>query len=225
MKNKTVNRSVFWGAVLILAALLLILDGAGFSLAEGFGAFRMIAAVLFAAWFIYDLIRLRFARVFFPLAFLFITVKPLVADALGKPVESLISSWLVLLAALLLTVGVNLILPKNDHTKSPNTRKIGNSTMYIYANDPQTCTVAENLGNVKVYTVNRDEYTGGGTIEVCGNLGDVTIYLPASWTVNAVTSDNLGYVYIPKQDADADRDKIITLNIHDNLGRVQVVFD
>lgn len=228
MKNNNVSRSVFWGAVLILAALILILEGAGVALPANIGAFRIIAAVLCAAWFVYDVIKLRFARIFFPLAFLFIALEPLIADALGDPNGNgdLLSTWTVLLAALLLTVGFKMLLPKSDgYEKAPNTRKIGNSTLYVNANDPQTCIVKDNLGNVKVYTVNRDEYTGGGTVEICNNLGDVTVYLPASWTVNAVSTDNLGYVYIPDQGENTDRTKIINLSIHNNLGRVQVVFD
>ncbi|MBQ9543768.1 MAG: hypothetical protein IJV00_01420 [Clostridia bacterium] len=228
MKKLNVSRSVFWGAVLILAALILILEGAGVSLGTNIGPIRIIAAVLFAAWFIYDAIKMRFARIFFPLAFLFIAIEPVIANAVGDPNGNgnLINNWVVLLAALLLTVGLKMLLPKSDgYEKAPNTRKLGNSTLYVNANDPSTCLIKDNLGNVKVFTVNRDEYAGGGKIEICDNLGDVTVYLPLVWTINAVTTDNLGYVYVPKQDQNADRNKIITLSIHNNLGRVQIIQD
>ncbi len=220
MKNN-VSRSVFWGLVLVIAAVLLILEGVGVPLGAGMTPLRIVAGVLLLAWVVYDLVKARFARIFFPLAFLFIVFKPVIAAAAGR--EDLISDWVVLLAALFLTVGVKLLIPGKDKSLPSNGRRLGNSSVYLDANDPQTCNVCDNLGNIVVYTVNREKYAGNGIVRVHDNLGDITLHLPADWRVNANTHDNLGYVFIPVQPNPGD--KSIALEIYDNLGRVTVVFD
>ncbi len=223
MKKTGLSRSVFWGMVLILTAALLILNGFGISLGEGFTPVRIIAGVLLVAWILYDLFRVKIERIFFPLAFLFLIYEPLIARWVGREGEDLLSAWIVLLCALLLTIGVNLIKGSRTSGKEKNSKHIGNSTLYLDANDPDACVVKENLGNVTVYFVNAENYRGGATLHVQNNLGEITLHVPSDWTVTTDASDNLGQVRIPERDVVSD--KVLHLKIHDNLGRIRVLFD
>ena len=67
---------IFWGFLLILAAALLICDGLGIltGFTDTFGgvsAVRVVLGVLMLAWLFSDLFKGHFAKIFFPLAFLF----------------------------------------------------------------------------------------------------------------------------------------------------------
>ncbi|MBO7400860.1 MAG: hypothetical protein J6U75_06605 [Clostridia bacterium] len=232
--DKRSFRPAFWGIVLVLAAVVLILDGVGVSFGFGITPWRIIIGVILAAWLVYEIVKLKFTDIFFPLAFLFITFKEPIANALGKTEGNFISSWIVLLAALLLTIGFKSIF-KPKHTVTVNGKeyeiaggnstggKIGRQTLYFDASDLSGAVVRENLGDVEVFITNREAYDGSGLITVTENLGRVTLHIPAEWNVVTQSSENLGNVNIPQRDVEGD--KAVTLVITQNLGNIRVIFD
>ena len=232
-KKRLITSSVFWGTVLVLAAVVLILDGLGIKFADGlFTPLRIIGGVLLLSWLIYEIVRLRFTNVFFPLAFLFLVMEEPIAALMGRTEDNrdLISNWLVLLAALLLTIGFKAIFRRshiievNGHSVDVGgKKKLGTVEVYLDPNDVDNCKVCDNLGTVNVYVVNRDQYNGNGLISVSDNVGQVIIHLPEDWNVITQVSDNLGHVSIPPQTQ--NHEKSITLAVSDNLGQISVVFD
>lgn len=227
MEKKRLRFSpIFWGLVLITAAVLLILDGVGVGLGEGIGPVRIILGVGFFAWFLYELIRLRISAIFFPLAFLFITFKKPIAALIGKDGSKLISNWTVLLAALLLTIGFIVLLPKRK--KQPENKvKVGNrfgtSTIYLDSTDLNGATVADIFGSAQVYFTNRESYAGGGVVNICDNMGNIVVHVPGDWQVITTASDNLGNVSVPEHEGVAG--KSLELRITDNMGKITVVFE
>lgn len=224
MKNSNVKtrfRPIFWGVVFICAAAILILDAVGVQLGYGITPWRIILGVLLLGWVVYELIQLKFASVFFPLAFLFLVFEAPLGHALGKG-DDLISTWVVLLAALLLTVGVGMLAP--NRTVLNSGKRIGKAGVYLDAGkDLSDACVHDNLGDVQVYITNRDAYDGNGVITVTDNLGKVTLRIPGTWQVCTQISDNLGKVDVPPQDYPCS--KSITLVVHDNVGTVTVIFE
>ena len=220
MKKTLFTRSLFWGLVLILTAAVLILDGIGISFGQGITPVRIIFGILLLALTIYEIVRLKFSYIFFPLAFLFLLFEEPLAWALGKD-GSLISNRTVLLAALLLTIGAALLSPKQKGIKK--IKVMGNTTLYFDASDMSNCRINDNMGQVYAYVVNKEAYVGGGVITVTDNLGSVVLHIPSEWNVITETSDNLGKISIPPQDG--NREKSITLIVTDNVGVVSVVFD
>ncbi|MBR7092154.1 MAG: hypothetical protein IKI50_03225 [Clostridia bacterium] len=230
-QNRTFHPA-FWGIVLILAAVVLILDGVGVGFGLGITPWRILAGVLLAAWLVYEIVKLNFTDVFFPLAFLFIAFKEPIATAFGRE-DGLISSWVVLLAALLLTIGFKEIFKRKPvvsvngqeytvpHDQSGG--KIGRQTLYFDAADLSRAVVSKNLGYVEVFINNREAYTGGGTITVTENLGMLDIHIPADWDVVTQASENLGRVNIPPRNISGSRS--VTLVITENLGQINVIFD
>ena len=199
MKNSNVKtrfRPIFWGLVFICAAALIILDAVGVNFGEGITPWRIILGVLLLGWVVYEIVQLKFASVFFPLAFLFLVFEAPIGLWIGKG-EDLISTWLVLLVALLLTLGVGMLLP--NRTVFNSNKRMGRSTVYLDA--------AKDLESA----------------HIGDNLGSVTLRIPGTWMVATQISDNVGKVNVPPQDYPCS--KSITLVVRDNVGTVSVVFE
>lgn len=224
MKKYTVKTrtSIFWGLVLVGAAVLLILNGIGVSLGYGVSVWRIILGVLCLAWLVDTLAERRFTEIPFPLAFLFLVFETPIAYAAGFEDGNIISDWTVILAALLLTIGLKALF--HDREGKLRLSNASSSTIYLDGGDLASAEIRDNLGSVNAYITNRDAYEGGGTVTIKDNLGKVVIHIPANWNVVTDCHDNLGSVSVADQE-DGVFDKSITLAIRDNLGAVKVVFD
>lgn len=102
-------KKVFWGISFIAIAVFIIVYQMGLISSE-ISIWNVILGVLFGCALICGIISLSFGGIFFPLAFLW----ALFGEAIGLPE---ISIWILLLAALLLTIGFCIIFPKKkkDH--------------------------------------------------------------------------------------------------------------
>ena len=226
-KFRTFFRPAFWGIVLILAAVVLVLDGVGVSLGAGMTPWRIVGAVFLDGWLICEIVRLKFTNIFFPAAFLFLVLEEPIAIWMGRGEDAtdLIANWVVLVAALLLTIGTKAIFhPKHDEDgyKVAGGR-IGSQTYYFDATDLSGAVVANRVGPTEVYLTNCEAYTGGGTIKVRDTVGPVTLHIPDDWHVVTEATDVIGNVTIPPQDGVARC--TVTLNVKDAVGGVTVVFD
>ena len=224
MKNSKAiwTRSIFWGLVLVGVAVVLIMDGLGYTLGAGIGLWQVLGGIILVSLIIERLVKGKVAYIFFPLAFLFILFEAPLANALGKG-SDLISNWTVLLAAALLTGGVAILIPHRDKETGAVTQgHVGNATLYFDAADLSNCRINGKLGRTLVYFTNKEAYDGNGVISVSDNLGQVTLYIPGEWNVVTTGGDNLGRVHVPPQTASGD--KTITLSVSDNLGVVDVLF-
>ena len=225
--------ALVWGLILVLAAVVLILDDAGVPVEFGwFSPWRIILGFLLFAWLVYEVIRLKFTDLFFPIAFLFILFQKPLAETVKYGKERFVSPWIVLLAALLLTIGFKILFkPKREVTFNGHTigigrgedKKVGDQTMYFDASDLANLQIREHIGTVDVYLSNKEAYTGDGKITVTENLGIVKLHLPVEWNVVTLTKENLGKVTVP--DHEATGEQSITLVITQNLGEVTVVFE
>ena len=225
--------ALVWGFVLVLAAVVLILDDAGVPIGFKVSPWRIILGVALFAWLVYEIIRLRFTEVFFPIAFLFILFQKPLAEEIKYGKERFLSPWVVLLAALLLTIGCKILFRNrgevivNGHRiasgKSTGGGKVGDQTVYFDASDLSDVRIREHIGTVEVFISNPEAYNGEGEITISENLGIVKLHLPNEWNVVTYTKENLGKVSIP--DHEATGDKSITLAITENLGEISVIFE
>lgn len=100
------SKNIFWGVFLVLAAVFLIVSQLG--LVEGVGVVSILFGILFFALLIDGLVRGSIGTVLFSIAFLCIVFdKPLGIEA--------ITPWAVLGAALLGTIGLNMVFKKKKH--------------------------------------------------------------------------------------------------------------
>lgn len=214
---------IFWGIVLLGGAALLILQDIGVGFGYGITVWRIIAGIFCLAWFIDKLFTLEFAHTIFPLAFEFLIFEAPIAHAIGHKSNNLINDWIVLLAALLATIGLGILLPSKKQKVNGHEVLPGNSTLYFDAADLSTAAIHDNLGNVNAYITNRDAYTGNGVIHIKDNLGKIKLHLPQEWNIILESHDNLGSVSAPEQ-KDGVYTHSITVNVHDNLGSISIVY-
>ncbi|MCM1244811.1 MAG: hypothetical protein NC293_04105 [Roseburia sp.] len=106
--NKTKKDNVFWGVLFLLAAVYIIINNFGF--APDINVMKVIVAVLCAVVFFKSLFRVEFGGMLFSLAILAI----LFDDELGI---TAITPWPVLVAALLGSIGLNMIFGNHTGTK------------------------------------------------------------------------------------------------------------
>ncbi|MBQ7647009.1 MAG: hypothetical protein IJS94_07055 [Clostridia bacterium] len=221
---KSKFRPVFWGAVLIIAAVMIILGQTGVipvSDTSWFAWWRIVLGALFGGWFIFELVQLNISSIFFPLAFAFMVFQAPLTKAVGKEGDTLISNWLVLLIALLLTIGFSMLMPSRN--KTLNTTFGRKNVYYDAGKDLRDACIHDSVGNIEVYITNRNAYDGFGVIRVADNVGRINIHIPPTWQVAVQAEGNLGEVEIPDQNFNAS--KGITLVVKDNMGRIRVVFD
>lgn len=112
--NKIKTGNIFWGVLLILAAVYIIINNFGF--APDVNVVKLVIAILCVITFFKSLYGLEFGGILFSLAILAI----LFDDELGI---TAITPWPVLIAALLGSIGLGMIFGNN--TRSHRKRKSG----------------------------------------------------------------------------------------------------
>lgn len=197
---------IFWGVLLILSAVLLVVDGLGISLGiYEISAWQIIIGVLFVAWAVKGALSRSAANVVFPLAFLFMLFEGHIARAVGAQSDNLISNWIVLLSALLLTIGLKILIPGRmvkklrsagtyEYSKGGVENAMGHNTAYVDAKDLGTFNVENAMGRMDVYIENADMYAGGGCINVENAAGQTVVYVPADWHIELSTDCAMGSV-------------------------------
>ncbi len=224
------NRLGF-GLLFIACAVFIVLDAIGISLGiiNSIPVVTLIIGALFLAGTLSSFVKLKFGEGFFMLAFTFMIFEKYIARFFKLESENIINNWLVLLVALLLSIGVGLVLPKSSliriSKKSSgktsytykNENNLSGATIYIDCTSFKNETVTNNLGGCKVYFTNVDAYEGDGVLNLENNLGGMVIYVPMQWRINSNIDNSLGSVNIPKGGGDG---KVLTVNGENNLGGI-----
>lgn len=222
MKNKKENKThiriegcrFLWGLLFIVCAVLLLLDafGVGLGFLEGIPLFTVALGILLLAWILKDLIKLKIGHVFFPLAFLFLLFEKHIAGWIGSEEKNLVSNWVVLLAAVLLSSGTALLRPKKLFRRSVKIEdsdsgrnhhaSLGSSTVYIDCTTFEVEQVRNELGACQVFFSNIEQYRGNGTLIVCNELGSMKIHVPSAWKICSSITNELGSLSEPEESAD-----------------------
>lgn len=223
------RNGLFFGIILVCTAVVLILDGLGISIGGADLSFwRIAGGILCLAWLIAEIVDLKFSRIFFPLSFIFLLFEGQIAVWCGAPDTDLISNWIVILAALLLTIGVGTLggnLKKHKTgdgiTKKNFTRA---STVYIDASDLGSYNIENDCGLTHVYIENADRYKGEGVINVENNCGSVVVHIPKEWKVFSNIENSLGSVKIPQHETEPGA-MGVRLAGENNLGSLEIIFE
>lgn len=222
------SSKIFWGIMLIVVAVLLILDAIGIlapisGILGEISLFRVAIGLGLLYFIITRLVKGKIASIFIPLSFIFMLFERNVATVCGLENENIISNWLLLLCAIIISIGVGMISGNfrfviNGRSDRGN---FGNSVEYIDSSDFSSIRVIENnLGAYNVHFENIDQYNGEGTLKIENNLGSVNINVPSSWRIEMNIENNLGHTtqagngeaYGPK----------IRITGENNLGHIQI---
>ena len=232
----------YWGIFFVLAAVFVI---ASQVTSFTFISFWTIAAtVLLAAIFIQSLIKLNFFGTFLSVALAYMLYQ--------HPLDLyVISPWLLILAAVLLSIGFHIIFSRrtkcqyenrqrcrNGHRHEDEYRTIedvdgnnprvklsfGSSVKYIHAEALSGGQFACSLGTLSVYFDQAQLSPGGAEIYIDCSLAEIKLYFPKDWNVIDKLSASLGSVQNDMRPLSGD-DSIpaVTLTGSVSLGSVEIL--
>ena len=200
------RNKIFIGIVFILTAALIIADAVldATGIIPSIPIFKIALSIPCVMWAIKAILKCKVSNIVFPLSFILLLFeKEIGVYLLGKG-EDFISNWIVLLSALLLTIGLELIFGDlsfkitNGHFvgSSINKNSLGEGVKYIDCASFKYEVIRNNLGQFDIYFQNLDAYEGGGTIEIINKLGKTNVYLPDNWSIEANIISRLGESHV-----------------------------
>lgn len=205
------TKSVFWGVLLLLGAVAMVVGRLGYL--DGIGVWNILFSVFLVGFLINGFVNRSFGEILFSLAFLVI-----VNDKLFN-LEA-ITPWPVLGAALLGTIGLDLLFPRfqkgeryvNMHVHTEGKERDGmesvseeerngdsvsyvnvftGSVKYLYGGISHVR--AENVfGTLQIYFTDAVLKGGTATLVAENVFGTTVLYVPASWRVVLSTENVFG---------------------------------
>jgi len=194
-------KRIFWGVLLVLAAVALVMGRLGHlnNFMAGIGFWDVILTVFFLVTFVEGVTKDRIGEILFSAAFL-INIHD---ELLGLQA---ITPWVTLGAALLGTIGLKMIFPKAgkkhkgkvaingvvheggvcEESRKGNSisyENAFNSTVKYIAGDFSKVNVENAFGSMQIYFSDAQLIDGNARVNVESVFGSVTLYVPSSWTV------------------------------------------
>ncbi|TAH69162.1 MAG: hypothetical protein EWM47_07225, partial [Anaerolineaceae bacterium] len=189
------KRNVFWGMLLIIAAVLIILNQFGFFV--GISIFDIVLTVLMIGIIIVSIKSINFWGILFPLAIILITY----AEELNI---TDFTPWPVLLTAFLISLGLSMVFNRHGSFvfKFNGRESFGSSVIneqdgnvincsttfgecikYVNTENFERANIKCSFGDVKVYFDNAKIPSGRADIYLDVSFGDVDLYIPRTWNV------------------------------------------
>lgn len=225
----------FWGVFFVLAAVFVIASQIT-SFAQ-IGFLTILATVLLAAAFIQSLVKLNYFGMFLSLALAYM----IYMHPLGL---YFISPWLLILAAVLLSIGFHIIFHRHPkpqyaccrgkkdeyHTieeiddNNPYVKvTMGASSKYLHADSLKSGQFYCSLGSLEVYFDHVRLDPNGAEIFVDCNLGAINLYFPKSWRIIDKLNSSLGGVNNETQyNSPGENAPQITVTGNVSLGAVEI---
>ncbi|ADL53965.1 LiaF transmembrane domain-containing protein [Clostridium cellulovorans] len=225
---------VFWGLVLILGGVFLIISKLGYF--PDINVFSLLLTILLAVIILKSLIRVNFPGILFPIAFISIIYD----DQLGI---TSITPWTVLVAALLGSIGLSMIFHR--HSKWMNTKYIGEehkfeeisiedgsqirfknsfgaSIKYVNTDDFQQAHFDSSFGAMKVYFDNAVIRNENAVVRINASFSGIELYMPRTWKIEDKTSVFLGS--ISEKNKNDNPTKTLTLVGDISFSGVEVIY-
>lgn len=235
MKN---SKKTALGIVLVaVAALLLvgsILEKVGVIPDPGISAWKIIFGAAFLFALICALIRKKISHIFIPLAALFLLFERNIAGWCGIESGNLLSNWIVIVSAILLTIGVGILdrsmrRKKNLQTDCKrNVNRMGAKTVYVDCKDFKEELFENRFGACDIFFANAEAYVGGGTLVIDNSLGAMNIHVPKEWKIKCNVENHLGTLNVDDETETEEptaEEKILYVKGRNDNGAVAVVRD
>lgn len=219
------KNNIFWGVVLVLLAVLIIVSEMGF--VEGIGFWTVVFSVIFGAMLIRGIIKFDMTQILFSLAFLCIAWD----DVLG--IEA-ITPWPVLLAALLGSIGFSMIFGgkkkkiykekfRSSHNATCDTVEqdygeevkcavsFGSIVKYIKSENLKTVNASVSFGSASIYLDNAKAPSGEVVINIDSSFGGVELFVPKNWFVTNNMQNSFGGIDIENNNNGANEVNVILI--------------
>lgn len=189
------KKDVFWGLLLIFAAVLIVINQFGFF--AGISMFEIVATVILVGIIINSVIKFEFWGILFPLAGICIIYAKEWNITNFTP-------WPALLTALLCSIGLSLIFkrpgvwfcyPHFDHEFSSNvvneqddniincSISFGETMKYVNTDNFERANVRCSFGEMKVYFDNALIPSGNADIYLEVSFGETILFIPKTWKI------------------------------------------
>lgn len=229
------KRNVFWGMLLILSAVLIILNQFGFF--AGISVFDIVLTVIMVGIIIVSIRSINFWGILFPLAIILITY----AEELKI---SHFTPWPVLLTAFLISLGLSMVFNRHStfvfsYNKSNSFENtvvneqdgntifcstcFGECIKYVNTENFERANIKCSFGDVKVYFDNAKIPSGRADIYLDVSFGDVDLYIPKTW--NVVNEVNAFFGDMDTRNNYVTPDSpVVTIRGNINFGDTSVIF-
>jgi len=197
---------IFWGVLFILAGIFLVISKLGYF--QDVNVFSLLLTVFLVVVIVKSLLRLNFAGILFPIAFLSIIYD----KQLGI---TAITPWTVLIAALFGSIGLSMIFHKHinwvnhnhncedykfekidveDESNVTFKNSFGASIKYINTDKFEQGDFDCSFGAMKVYFDNAVMSNENAIVRINASFSGIELYIPKTWNVNDKTNVFLGSV-------------------------------
>lgn len=211
-------KNVLWGLLFIGIGVLIICRAAGLlPEIEAVNVWNVLLAALLIPVFVEGFIHLIFSCIFFPLALWGI----IFSDQLGI---GAFTPWPILGAALFLSIGCSLLVPRNikwfksvwngddaftKHEESENwtsenvetaegdlkmNTRFAGSSRYINSDDFRSCDIDCSFGGTKVYFDKAVIQGHSATVKIRAEFSGVELFVPKEWTIKNLLRCKMGGV-------------------------------
>lgn len=191
---------IFWGVLFILIGIFLIISKLGYF--PNVNVFSLLLTVFLVVVIMKSLLRLNFAGILFPIAFICIIYD----KQLGI---TNITPWTVLIVALLGSIGFSMIFHKStkwvnvecdyedykfekidvedeSHVRFKNS--FSGSTKYINTDNFEQADFMCSFGALKVYFDNATMSNNNAIIRINASFSGIELYIPKNWKVENKTN-------------------------------------
>ncbi len=192
-------KNLVWGIGLALAGIAVVL----FAIFPEYGpvgvpVWKWLVGAILLWWLLRHLLfgfRLRERLdIFLPLGLLFILFESNIAGLIGRE-EDFVNNWLIIGAAILLTVAVKLIFSgKKNHDRTHNS--LGETMIYLDAGEKKRNHVSNKLGEMIVCYQNTDvgDVDQAVILHATNRLGELIVKVPQDWNVTVRAENRLGEI-------------------------------
>lgn len=206
------TKNIFWGILFLLAAAAMLLRGFGYL--QDIGFFTILFSAACFGLLIEGLIKRRWGQLLFSAAFLAILI--------GKYLGGLpFSPWMLLAAALLATIGLNILFPNRrlhfihgcswNHSNTPaelsddiigadNGENLScdisfsSTVKYIRSQELKSIHLESSFGGMSVYFDNAALKDGTASVSLDVSFGSIELFIPSSWKTILQTGNSFGSV-------------------------------
>lgn len=195
------KKRIFWGLLLIALGVLIALSSLDlFELsAYGLSTFKIVFGVIVLCALVAGIVSINFKQIFFMLGLEVIIFEGALGVLLGKSSENWVNNWVVLLVALLLGFGFDMIfkgIRKKKNHKFFSMDSFSDKVKYIDSGRFDKQYISSHFSDYEIRFENTDQYKGDGKLTIENHFGDFIIYVPSDWQVVCNVSSSFGEVKV-----------------------------
>lgn len=228
------RNNVFWGMLLILAAVLIILNQFGFFI--GISIFDIVVTIIMTGLIIISIRKINFWGILFPLAIIGIIFSEELNITEFTP-------WPALLTALLLSIGFSLLFNRNGffifevHGKNGFGSNVvneqdsnvvncsttfGECIKYVNTENFEKAYVKCSFGEVKMYFDNARIPSGKADIYLDVSFGEAVLYIPSTWKV--VNEVHVFFGDMDRRQNPVSDSPVVTIHGNINFGEASIIY-